>query len=400
MWFRAILVASIVATGMHVIGATMLGAIHDSTASPEHWADLALAIASSRSLMFNAIAAELFLAAFDRMPSTRRAMERPGGTLTVGVVLGVVIWLLLRVLWPAPGFAGGGLTALVLLTYALFVGPSIVWVVVQHTPSPAPGQTRSRERGRRIASGLAMMFPALCVSLWLAYTEEGRNSMIAGGLLWIFALAMAAVGLGIIVTSGFKRRATVGSHQSFRLTHNPPMPAPSRGTPRVVPLSAPSRVTPRIADDSLETWTRPVLIAGALGGIAGCIGSAIAYTTYLRWLFTTKPSWMWRKGQLPPVSSYLSLREFVISLGFALLLALLCRARPAVRQRLASAEGLLTVTLVLGCAMWVVTRSFAIRPLVEEPALSILGLLIDVVCVAPAIVGAFRLVATGAKGPA
>jgi hypothetical protein len=50
--------------------------------------------------------------------------------------------------------------------------------------------------------------------------------------------------------------------------------------------------------------------------------------------------------------------------------------------------------------MWVVTRSFAIRPLVEEPAFSILGLLIDVVCVAPAIVGTFRLVATGAKGPA
>jgi hypothetical protein len=106
---------------------------------------------------------------------------------------------------------------------------------------------------------------------------------------------------------------------------------------------------------------------------------------------------MWSKGQLPPIASFFTMREFVIALGFAILLALLCRARPAVRQRLLSTEGLVTITLVLGAAIWVLTRSFAVRPLVEEPALTILGLFIDVACVAPAIVVSFRLFGTAAK---
>jgi len=375
-----------VTTGVHAIGAAILGAIQDSRGTnPEVWASLILGIGSYRSMMLNGIAAEVFLAAFDRMPSIRQAMERTAGALGVGAALGIVMWFVMDVLWPVPpGAMRAGLTTVVLLTYALFVGPSIVWVVAQHTPSPVPSLTLSREKGRRIASGLAVMFPAPYVLLWTKYTEAGRNAMMAGGVIYLFILALTGVGSLIILSGLLKRGGTVGASRSSQFSH-------------VRPLSAPVRVTPRVVDDSMETWTRPVLIAGILGGIAGCVGSALVYTNYLRWLFRTKPAWMWSKGQLPPIASFFTMREFVIALGFAILLALLCRARPAVRQRFLSTEGLVTITLVLGAAIWVLTRSFAVRPLVEEPALSILGLLIDVACVAPAIVVSFRLFGTAAK---
>ena len=136
---------------------------------------------------------------------------------------------------------------------------------------------------------------------------------------------------------------------------------------------------------SIEPWIQPVLIAGLLGGAADCIGAALLYNVYLRLYSVISPPPLGRRP-IPGLATFFSVRPFVFAMGWAVAFAIVYGMQVSVRRRMESVGGIAAVAVAFGTAMWLVMRTVIFRGNLEEPALSIIGWLTYVVCVAPAII--------------
>ena len=135
---------------------------------------------------------------------------------------------------------------------------------------------------------------------------------------------------------------------------------------------------------SIEPWLRPVVIAGLAGGLADCAGAAILYNVYIRAYSVVHPP-LWGSRPIPGLATFFSARAFVFAMGWAIAFAIIYAMQESIRRRMDSTSGLATVSLVFGTVMWLVMRTLVNRGNLEEPALSIVGWLIYVLCVTPPI---------------
>lgn len=145
------------------------------------------------------------------------------------------------------------------------------------------------------------------------------------------------------------------------------------------------------ADDtaSIEPWLRPLLTAGLLGGAADCLGAALLYNVYLRAYSAIHPP-LFRSRPIPGLMTFFSARAFVFAVGWAALFAVIYGAQAPVRRRMESIGGFAIVAAIFGTVMWLVMRNLLVRGNLEEPALSLVGCLTYVLCVAPAILWPIR----------
>lgn len=140
---------------------------------------------------------------------------------------------------------------------------------------------------------------------------------------------------------------------------------------------------------SIEPWLRPVLIAGLLGGAADCVGAALLYNVYLRAYSAIHPP-LWGSRPIPALATFFSARAFVFATAWAVFFAILYGTQESIRRRMESVGGLGVVAVAFGTVMWLVMRKLLSRGNLEEPALSIVGWLIYVLCVAPVILWGIR----------
>ena len=140
---------------------------------------------------------------------------------------------------------------------------------------------------------------------------------------------------------------------------------------------------------SIEPWLRPVVAAGLLGGAADCLGAATIYNVYLRVYSVVHPP-LFANRPIPGLATFFSARAFVFEMGWAILFAIVYAMPDAIRRRVGSTSGFVGTALRFGTVMWLVMRTQLSRGNLEEPALSIVGWLIYVLCVAPAIIWGIR----------
>ena len=140
---------------------------------------------------------------------------------------------------------------------------------------------------------------------------------------------------------------------------------------------------------SIEPWLRPVVTAGLLGGAADCLGAATIYNVYLRVYSVVHPR-LFASRPIPGLATFLSARAFVFAMGWAVLFAIGYAMQDAIRRRVESAPGFAGVAVLFGTVMWLVMRTQLSRGNLEEPALSIVGWLIYVLCAAPAVIWSSR----------
>ena len=140
---------------------------------------------------------------------------------------------------------------------------------------------------------------------------------------------------------------------------------------------------------SIEPWLRPVLMAGLLGGVADCLGAALLYNVYLRVYSVVHPP-LWGSRPIPGLATFISARAFVLAIGWAVLFAVVYAMQDPIRRRMESFGGFAAVAVAFGTVMWLVMRTLLSRGNLEEPALSIVGWLTYVLCVAPAIMWSIR----------
>ena len=140
---------------------------------------------------------------------------------------------------------------------------------------------------------------------------------------------------------------------------------------------------------SIEPWLRPVVAAGLLGGAADCLGAATIYNVYLRVYSVVHPP-LFANRPIPGLATFFSARAFVFEMGWAILFAIVYAMPDAIRRRVGSTSGFVGTALLFGTVMWLVMRTQLSRGNLEEPALSIVGWLIYVLCVAPAIIWGIR----------
>ena len=140
---------------------------------------------------------------------------------------------------------------------------------------------------------------------------------------------------------------------------------------------------------SIEPWLRPVVAAGLLGGAADCLGAATIYNVYLRVYSVVHPP-LFASRPIPGLATFFSARAFVFEMGWAILFAIVYAMPDAIRRRVGSTSGFVGTALLFGTVMWLVMRTQLSRGNLEEPALSIVGWLIYVLCVAPAIIWGIR----------
>ena len=140
---------------------------------------------------------------------------------------------------------------------------------------------------------------------------------------------------------------------------------------------------------SIEPWLRPVLLAGLLGGAADCVGAALLYNIYLRGRSVAHPP-LWGSRPIPGLATFFSAPAFVFAMGWAILFAIIYGMHDAIRRRTESVEGFTVVAVAFGTVMWLAMRTLIVRGNLEEPALSIIGWLTYVLCVAPAIIWGIR----------
>lgn len=88
--------------------------------------------------------------------------------------------------------------------------------------------------------------------------------------------------------------------------------------------------------------------------------------------------------------TFFSARAFVFAVGWAALFAVIYGAQAPVRRRMESIGGFAIVAAIFGTVMWLVMRNLLVRGNLEEPALSLVGCLTYVLCVAPAILWPIR----------
>ena len=148
----------------------------------------------------------------------------------------------------------------------------------------------------------------------------------------------------------------------------------------------------RRTDDatSIEPWLRPVLAAGIVGGAADCLGAALLYNIYLRAYSVINPPIFAGTRAIPGLMTFLSARAFVLAMGWAVLCAVVYATQAGIRRRTESVGGFAITAAVFGTVMWLVMRNLLMRGNLEEPALSLVGWLTYVLCVAPAILWAVR----------
>ena len=150
-------------------------------------------------------------------------------------------------------------------------------------------------------------------------------------------------------------------------------------------LESPGRDEP----SSIEPWLQPVLMAGLLGGAADCLGAALLYNVYLRVYSAIHPP-LWGSRPIPGLATFFSAPAFVFAMGWAVCFAIVYAMHADIRRPMSSAHGFAILVVALGTVMWLVMRTVISRGNLEEPALSVIGWLTYVLCVAPAIMWGIR----------
>ncbi|HKN67355.1 MAG TPA: hypothetical protein VJW73_13825 [Gemmatimonadaceae bacterium] len=141
---------------------------------------------------------------------------------------------------------------------------------------------------------------------------------------------------------------------------------------------------------SIEPWLVPVVAAGLAGGLADCAGAAILYNVYLRVHNVVHPPLFRDSRPIPGLMTFFSSRAFVFAMGWAVAFAIVYGMQDSIRRRMQSIGGFATVSVLFGTVMWLVMRTVVSRGNLEEPMLSIIGLLTYVLFAAPAIAWTLR----------
>ena len=203
-----VLIAATVAMCASAVGRVVLQVIIDVLAkrdSSVHGVMWILGGVSMRFFVAHAIAAELFIVAYPRLPTVRRQLEGEKGTLVVGAALGTLMWVVLRALMPLPGSAPVAITLASWLTFALFSGPIIVWIARPYLSMVSTSGTLGEAR-REMGRGLAVIFPAVFVLIWGFGTESGSSWGIAIVFIGFAALAAIVVGTSLLLGGMSKAR--------------------------------------------------------------------------------------------------------------------------------------------------------------------------------------------------
>lgn len=205
---EGVLIAAMLAMFGSAIGRVVLQVVFDVLAKRDSSIAVVSWILGGVSVRFfvaHALAAEAFMMAYPRLPTVRRQLEGKKGTLTVGAMLGTVMWVVLRALMPIPGPVRMGITLASWLTMALFSGPLIVWVALQFVAS-ATLDASAREARRGIGRGFAVILAAVFALIWTFGSEEGSQLGILIAFVGLGALAIGLVGMGMLVGGMRKAR--------------------------------------------------------------------------------------------------------------------------------------------------------------------------------------------------
>jgi hypothetical protein len=193
---EAVIVAATVAMCGSAIGRVVLQVVFDVLAKRESSVQAVTWILGGVSVRFfvaHALAAEVFMTAYPRLPTVRRQLAGEKGTLIVGAVLGTLMWVVLRALLPSAGPALLGIVFVSWLTMALVSGPIIVWIARGYVTTSST-DVGSREARREIGYGLSIILPAVLVLLWGFGTEGGAGMGVAVAFVGFAALAVIVVG--------------------------------------------------------------------------------------------------------------------------------------------------------------------------------------------------------------
>lgn len=203
-----ILVAAMVAMCASAIGRVVIQVIvdvlaqRDSSGAGMSWI---LGGVSVRFFVAHGFAAEAFLLAYPRLPTVRQQLQSGKGALVVGAALGTLMWVLLRALFPIPGFARAGVTLASWLTMALISGPIIVWVARPYLAMENMSDSL-REGRREMGNGLAVILPAILVLFWAFFTPSGNGLGIGIVFVGFAALAVMAAGASSLLGGLSKAR--------------------------------------------------------------------------------------------------------------------------------------------------------------------------------------------------